>query len=65
MPNPIESIKLILFCLGLALLCVSLAVPWRYAPACVLGWILSWAAVHAIYWFDQKFDVDKYQLFDD
>jgi hypothetical protein len=62
MPNPIESIKLILFVLGLALLCMSFVVyweiDWRYAPACVVGWILCWCCVHLIYWFDQVFELD-------
>jgi hypothetical protein len=65
MPNPVEYIKLILFFTGLALLCLSLAVHWRYAPACIAGWFLCWASVHAIYWFDHILDPDKFQIFDD
>jgi hypothetical protein len=62
MPRPIESIKLILFFTGLALLCLSFYVyweiSWRYVPACIVGWIMCWGTVHLIYWFDQMFELD-------
>jgi hypothetical protein len=58
MPNPIESIKLMLFVLGLALLCMSFVVYWRYAPACIVGWLMCWGTVHLIYWFEQVFELD-------
>lgn len=61
MPNPVESIKLLLFVLGLGLLCLSFVVywyvSWRLAPACIVGWLLCWIGSGLVYSWDE-FEID-------